>query len=138
MHGRRRTFGQGGPRQLTQAEIVEKELERSDRVAILATESITPIIDLTNSPTASLKPTASRKDLGQPAASLLQDVVPHQYPRGQHTAPKAVQQPKTPFIMTFSASGAIIRSPQRSIAPAIASTYPNSLSRDPEVTVLEV
>src|SRR5438045_8049130 len=56
LRGRRRTFGQGGPRQLTQAEIAEKELERSDRRAIPATKSITPIVDLPNSLTASPNP----------------------------------------------------------------------------------
>ena len=40
--------------------------------------------------------------------------------------------------MTFSASGAIIQSPQRSTAAAIAPSSINSFSPDSEITVLEV
>ena len=68
MRGPRRTFGQGGTRRLTQAEIAEKELERSDRGTTLAAESV---IDLTNSPSASRQMTG----LLSSAPSHLQGIV---------------------------------------------------------------
>ena len=103
---------------------------------ILAMNSVIPIIDLTDSPTISRQAIIS-----QPIASLqhlLQDTIPYQHPNNQHTVPKGLQQSATPFVMTFSASGVIIRSPQRSTVDAIASTSINSLSQDSEITILEV
>jgi len=106
LSGRRRyTFGKGGPRRSTAAEIVEKELHKRDKEA-------------------------SR---------------PQQHPERASTTPQQAsdalttsQRPGTPFIMTFSASGTIIRSPQRPrIREQAFSRSIINTTQDPEVVVLE-
>ena len=130
MRGRRgRTFGKGGSRRCTAAEIVEKELKRSDRGAPRpqqqSTESEALIIDLTSSSAASQQ---------RPGPSIL--TTAPQQSSGPFTAHIASQRPGTPFIMTFSASGTVIRSPQRTEGPT-SSTLSSSMPQDPDIMVLE-
>ena len=127
---RRRTYGKGGPRRQTAAEIVENQLKRNDREIPRQeqqyTESETPIIDLTSSSSAD-----SRQDSGSSKISIAS-----QQGSRPFTVHRASQHPATPIIMTFSASGTVIRSPQR----REGSTYPtlsSSIVQEPDVTVLE-
>jgi len=130
MEGRRwRTFGKGGPRRLTAAEIVENELKRNDRGMPRPqqqhTESETSIIDLTSS-------SATSRQVSRPS------IIPTAPQQGSGPAAvhSASQHPSTPIIMTFSASGTVIRSPQRTKRPAY-STLSSSMVQEPDVTVLE-
>jgi len=93
MRGRQwHTFGKGGSCRCTATEIVEKELKRNDRGAPgpqqQSSQSETLTIDLTSSSAAS------------------------QQVSGAFMTHSASQHAATPFIMTFSASGTVIRSPQ--------------------------
>ena len=79
MHGRRRTYGQGGSRRQTAAEIVERALQLNDRQTLTnrvqQPSPASEIVDLTSFPTMPQRP---RQSLG-------------------------------PVVMTFSSSGAIVR-----------------------------
>ena len=89
------------------------------------TESETPIIDLTSSSAASQQ--VSRPSIIPTAP---------QQGSGPATVHSASQHPSTPIIMTFSASGMVIRSPQWTKRLAY-STLSSSMVQEPDVTVLE-
>jgi len=112
----RRIFGRGGQRQLTGAEIAEKELKKNDREEEQTTKLKVQVIDLTGSP--------------QRSSSPLQSFIP---------IAGTSRCPPRPFIMIFSTSGQVIqqsscRRPQLSQSAQI-STVPTS-QNDPNVIVI--
>lgn len=81
MHGRRRTYGQGGSRRQTAAEIAERELQQND------------------------KQTSTRRIQQQSLVSEIEIVDLTSLP----STPQRPQQSSGPVVMTFSSSGAVIR-----------------------------
>ena len=105
MINRRRTYGKGGPRRLTAAEIVEKEMKRNDKQGASQRSPIT-IVDLTSPSNTPRRPSQ------QPSTSIV---------------------PATPFIMTFSQSGKVIRSSNRPTMD-VSSSQQNT---DPEIIIVD-
>ena len=105
MINRRRTYGKGGPRRLTAAEIVEKEMEKNDKQGSSQPSAIT-IVDLTS---------------------------PSKTPQRPSQRPPTSIVPATPFIMTFSQSGKVIRTSNR-LTTDISSSQQNI---DPEIIILD-
>jgi hypothetical protein len=107
----RRTFGRGGPRRLTGAEIAEKQLRRQDKPPRQQpTLSGIPIVDLTS---------------------------PKRRPTETPHSPVPLQRHRGPVITTFSRSGAVVRStapyePSSTISE-IQTAIPTA---EPEVLVL--
>ena len=109
MINRRRTYGKGGPRRLTAAEIVEKEMERNDKQGASQPSAIR-IVDLTS-------PLNTPQQPSQPPSQQL---------------PTSIV-PATPFIMTFSQSGKVIRTSNR--ATTNISSFQQNI--DPEIIILD-
>lgn len=108
----RRTFGRGGTRRLTAAEIAEKQLRRNDRDVSRAQQAAT----------------AANLATDIPEIPIIDLITPSVSP----------QQPRGPVLMSFSSSGALIRS--SNISP-IRSSNVSLLRRqreDSEIVVLEV
>ena len=110
----RRTFGRGGPRRLTAAEIAEQQLHRQDKTPRQqSAQSHIPIVDLT-SPQHPL--TLSQR----PGVS-------------QHS-PAPLQRRIGPVITTFSRTGAVVRS---SAAQASKSTINAAQTAESDVVILQ-
>ena len=97
----RRTFGKGGKRLQTGAEIAEKELQREQQTTTLSRPA-----------KATLRPNITRSS-NQPTNQPTIPII-------DLTSPLPTRTTRIPFVMTFSASGAVVRGPEMNKSTATA------------------